>query len=266
MTQDLLEHKVGGIATLTMNRPDARNALSRDMLAALAEALPRLAADASVRAVVLTGAGKAFCSGGDVKGFAQRAAGQETPMGFDERVNDLRIRMEVSRVLHEMPKPTLAVIPGPAAGAGLSIALACDMRIAADDAKLTTAFSKVGLSGDFGGSYFLNHLVGAAKARELYFTARVVLGAEALPMGLVNRSVPSDQLAQAAQAFAQELAALPTIAVGYMKKNLNVAMRGSLSDTLDSEAIHMIRTFETADHKGAAAAFVEKRAPKFNGN
>ena len=111
MTQDLLEHKVGGIATLTMNRPDARNALSRDMLAALAEALPRLAADASVRAVVLTGAGKAFCSGGDVKGFAQRAAGQETPMGFDERVNDLRIRMEVSRVLHEMPKPTLAVIP-----------------------------------------------------------------------------------------------------------------------------------------------------------
>ena len=148
----------------------------------------------------------------------------------------------------------------------MSIALACDMRIAADDAKLTTAFSKVGLSGDFGGSYFLNHLVGAAKARELYFTARVVLGAEALPMGLVNRSVPSDQLAQAAQAFAQELAALPTIAVGYMKKNLNVAMRGSLSDTLDSEAIHMIRTFETADHKGAAAAFVEKRAPKFNGN
>ena len=112
----------------------------------------------------------------------------------------------------------------------------------------------------------MNHLVGAAKARELYFTARVVLGAEALPMGLVNRSVPSDQLAQAAQAFAQELAALPTIAVGSMKKNLNVAMRGSLSDTLDSEAIHMIRTFETADHKGAAAAFVEKRAPKFNGN
>lgn len=265
MTQDLLEHKADGIATLTMNRPDARNALSRDMLAALAEALPRLAADASVRAVVLTGMGKAFCSGGDVKGFAQRAAGQEAAMGFDERVNDLRVRMEVSRVLHEMPKPTLAVIPGPAAGAGLSIALACDMRIAADDAKLTTAFSKVGLSGDFGGSYFLNHLVGAARARELYFTARVVLGAEALQMGLVNRSVPSDQLAQAAKAFAQELASLPTVAVGYMKKNLNVAMRGSLSDTLDSEAIHMICTFETTDHKGAAAAFVEKRAPQFNG-
>ena len=265
MTQDLLEHKAGGVATLTMNRPDARNALSRDMLAALAEALPRLAADSSVRAVVLTGTGKAFCSGGDVKGFAQQATGQQAPMGFDERVNDLRVRMEVSRVLHEMPKPTLAVIPGPAAGAGLSMALACDMRICADDAKLTTAFSKVGLSGDFGGSYFLNHLVGAAKARELYFTARVVQGAEAAQMGLVNRSVPFDQLAQAAQAFAQELASLPTIAVGYMKKNLNVAMRGNLSDVLDSEAIHMIRTFETSDHKGAAAAFVEKRAPQFSG-
>ena len=270
MTQDLLESVENGIATLTMNRPDARNALSREMLAALAEALPRLAADPAVRVVVLTGAGKAFCAGGDVKGFAKAAAGavagRAAPMTFDQKVNDLRLRMEVSRVLHEMSKPTLAVIPGPAAGAGLSLALACDVRIAADDAKLTTAFSKVGLSGDFGGSYFLNHLVGAAKARELYFTARVVRAADAVQMGMVNQAVPSDQLAQAALALAQELASLPTIAVGYMKKNLNLGLRASLSDVLDSEAIHMIRTFETEDHKGAAAAFVEKRAPQFNGH
>ena len=196
--------------------------------------------------------------------FKAAASGVE-PIGFDQRVNDLRMRMEVSRMLHEIPKPTLAVIPGPAAGAGLSLALACDLRIAADDAKLTTAFSKVGLSGDFGGSYFLNHLVGASRARELYFTARVLTPAEALQWGMVDRVVPYADLAQAATAMARELASLPTIAVGYMKKNLNVGLRGSLSDVLDSEAIHMIRTFETADHKGAAAAFVEKRAPVFNG-
>lgn len=274
MSQEFLETIANGVATLTMNRPDARNALSTDIMEGLLTALPRLAADPAVRVVVLTGAGRAFCSGGDVKGFAKRAAavGGEaggtagaTVMSFDHRVNDLRARMEVSRWLHEMPKPTLAVIPGAAAGAGLSLALACDMRIASDDAKLTTAFSKVGLSGDFGGSYFLNHLVGAAKARELYFTGQVLRADEAIKLGMVNRVVPYDQLAKAAHAYALELAALPTIAVGYMKKNLNTALRGTLSDTLDAEAIHMIRTFETEDHKGAAKAFVEKRQPDFKG-
>ena len=265
MTTDLLETIEGGIATLTMNRPEARNALSAAMFDGLSEALPRLAKDASVRLVVLTGAGGAFCSGGDVKGFARRAAGEAGSASFDDKVTDLRDRMEVSRWLHEMPKPTLAIIPGPAAGAGLSLALACDMRIAADTAKLTTAFSKIGLSGDFGGSYFLNHLVGAAKAREMYFTGEVVVGAEAQRIGLVNRVVPATQLAAAAAAWAAELAALPTVAIGYMKRNLNAGLQGTLAQVLDAEAIHMIRTFETDDHKGAAAAFVEKRAPSFNG-
>jgi 2-(1,2-epoxy-1,2-dihydrophenyl)acetyl-CoA isomerase len=250
MSQDLLESIDGGIATLTMNRPEARNALSAEMFDGLAEALPRLANDAAVRLVVLTGAGAAFCSGGDVKGFARRAAGEAAAATFDHRVNDLRTRMEVSRWLHEMPKPTLAVIPGPAAGAGLSLALACDMRIAADEAKLTTAFARIGLSGDFGGSYFMNHLVGAAEAQRI---------------GLVHRAVPAAQLPEAARAWAAELAALPTVAVGYMKRNLNAGLRGSLSDVLDAEAIHMIRTFETADHKAAAVAFVDKRAPRFEG-
>ena len=265
MTQDLLETIDKGIATLTMNRPEARNALTRGMMAALSEALPRLATNPAVRLVILTGTGSAFCSGGDVKGFAKRAAGATTEMSFDQKVTDLRARMDLSRWLHEMPKPTLAVIPGPAAGAGLSLALACDMRIAADDAKLTTAFAKIGVSGDFGGSYFLNHLVGAATARELYFTGRVVRADEAVKMGLVNRSVPAAQLAEAAGAWAVELAALPTIAIGYMKRNLNLGLRASLADVLDAEAIHMIRTFETDDHKGAATAFVEKRALQFKG-
>ena len=265
MTQDLLESTEGGIATLTMNRPEARNAFTRDMMDALSEALPRLARDPAIRLVVLTGTGAAFCAGGDVKGFARNAAGAPASMSFDHKVTDLRARTEVSRWLHDMPKPTLAVIAGAAAGAGLSLALACDLRIAADDAKLTTAFSKVGLSGDFGGSYFLNHLVGPAKAREMYFSGQVVRGDEAQRIGLVNRVVPAAQLAEAARAWAAELAALPTVAIGYMKRNLNVGLRGSLSDVLDAEAVHMIRTFETDDHKGAAAAFVEKRAPQFHG-
>jgi 2-(1,2-epoxy-1,2-dihydrophenyl)acetyl-CoA isomerase len=266
MTQDLLESVDHGIATLTMNRPDSRNSLSRDMVQAMHDALTRLATDPAIRLVVLTGSGAAFCSGGDVKGFAAAAAAGGTPMGFDQRVSDLRMRMEVARLLHEMPKPTLAIIPGPAAGAGLSLAMACDLRIAADSAKLTTAFAKVGLSGDFGGSYFLGHLVGMSRARELYFTGRVVMADEALRMGMVDRVTPAAELAQAAQQWARELASLPTVAVGYMKRNLNLGLRASLSDVLDAEAIHMIRTFDTEDHKGAAAAFVEKRQPRFGGH
>lgn len=265
MSEHLLESIDNGIATVTMNRPDARNALTREMMFGLRESLPRLAADASVRVVVLTGAGGAFCAGGDVKSFA-RAAADGAAMSFDQKAHDLRERMEVSRLLHEMPKPTLAVIPGPAAGAGLSMALACDMRIAAAGVKLTTAFSRVGLSGDFGGSYFLSHLVGTARARELYFTGRVMLSEEALEMGMLNRVVSVEELPAAAAAFARELASLPTVAVGYMKKNLNRALSGSLADVLDSEAIHMIRTFDTDDHKGAAVAFVEKRKPEFSGH
>ncbi len=266
MSDHLIETQENGIATLTMNRPEARNAMSGDMMSAMTEALPRLATDPSVRLVVMTGAGGAFCAGGDVKGFAS-AAGARDGGGFnmEQRVQSLRMGMELSRLLHEMPKPTLAVIPGAAAGAGLSLALACDLRIASETAKLTTAFAKVGLSGDYGGSYFLTYLVGAAKARELYFTAEVINGQQALELGIVNRVAASADLPVAAATFASELASLPTVALGYMKKNLNTAMHGSLNDVLDREALHMIRCFMTEDHKGAAKAFVEKRAPQFNG-
>lgn len=268
MSEHLLESNDRGIATLTMNRPAARNAMSGEMMEGLREALPRLAADPKVRAVVLTGAGGAFCAGGDVKGFAAGAAasaGGGGEFNMEQRVHGLRTGMEVSRWLHEMPKPTLAVIPGPAAGAGLSLALACDLRVAVDTAKFTTAFAKIGLAGDYGGSYFLPYLVGAAKARELYFTADVISAQQALDMGLVNHVFPAAGFEAAAAAYARRLADLPTVALGYMKKNLNAAQHASLSDVLDLEAMHMIRTFMTEDHKGAARAFVEKRPPEFKG-
>jgi 2-(1,2-epoxy-1,2-dihydrophenyl)acetyl-CoA isomerase len=270
MTDQLIETVEDGVATLTMNRPEARNALTGEMQAALSEALPRLAADRSVRCVVITGAGRAFCAGGDVKGFAadtSRGAGVGSGSGpsVEQRIAGLRSGMEVVKWLHEAPKPTLAVIPGAAAGAGLSLALACDLRIAADNAKMTTAFSKVGLAGDYGGSWFLSQLVGAAKVRELYFTADVITGAEAAALGIVNKSVPAEELPAVAAAYAKRLAGLPTVAIGYMKRNLNVAAHATLSEVLDLEATHMVRTMMTEDHASAAKAFVEKRAPEFAG-
>jgi 2-(1,2-epoxy-1,2-dihydrophenyl)acetyl-CoA isomerase len=251
-----------------MNRPEARNAMSGEMMGALKAAVDRVAIDPAVRCVVLTGAGGAFCSGGDVKGQARAASerGSGQRVSVPARVHGLRSGMELSRLLHEMPKPTLAVIPGPAAGAGLSLALACDLRIALDTAKLTTAFSKVGASGDFGGSYFLPRLVGAAKAREMYFMADVILGQEACELGLVNYAYPAETFENEARQLAARLAALPTIAVGYMKRNLNAADSAGLSQVLDLEAEHMVRTMMTEDHARAAQAFVEKRPPVFEGN
>ncbi|PCJ69921.1 MAG: enoyl-CoA hydratase [Rhodobiaceae bacterium] len=275
MTDHLIEHFADGIATFTMNRPDVRNVFSTEMLTALLAGLQRHATRKETRAVILTGAEGAFSAGGDVKGFAQNAtggpdAGKELGGGdirdsFDQQLHSLRAANEISVLLHEMPKPTLAAIPGAAAGAGLSLALACDIRVATTDAKITTAFSKVGLSGDFGGSFFLTHLVGAAKARELYFSAELLSGTQAAALGIVNIAVGTADFEATVAAYAAKLANLPTVAVGYMKQNLNTALRGSLTDVLNSEAIRMIRTFETDDHKAAAVAFVEKRLPDFVG-
>lgn len=263
----LIETFDDGIATLTMNRPAARNAFSAEMSAGLEEAIPRLARDPAVRVVVLTGAGGAFCAGGDVKGFARAPApgDRQARAGFEHRVAGLRASTEFCRLLHEMPKPTLAAIPGPAAGGGLSFALACDIRIASENAKFTTAFAKIGLAGDYGGSYFLPHLIGAAKARELYFTADVIDAEEARRLGLVNHTYSATEFPGQVDAWAHRLARLPTIALGYMKKNLNAAERGSLAEVLDLEAQHMTRTFDTEDHRLAAQAFVDKREPEFRG-
>jgi 2-(1,2-epoxy-1,2-dihydrophenyl)acetyl-CoA isomerase len=267
MTDQLLENFADGVATLTMNRPEARNAMTGEMMEALNEAVHRLALNPEVRCVVLTGAGKAFCAGGDVKGQAKAAAERSSGSTFsiEQRVHGLRSGMETSRLLHEMPKPTLAVIPGAVAGAGLSLALACDLRIAALEAKFTTAFAKVGASGDYGGSYFLPRLVGAAKARELYFTADVITGQKAFELGLVNYAFPGAELEAEARAFAHKLAGLPTVAIGYMKRNLNAADEASLSQVFDMEAEHMVRSMMTEDHANSAKAFVEKRPPEFKG-
>jgi 2-(1,2-epoxy-1,2-dihydrophenyl)acetyl-CoA isomerase len=262
---DLLESKQDGVAILTMNRPEARNALSQPMLGALLEALPRLAADPDIGAIVITGAGNAFCAGGDVKGFAATEGGANHGRSPEQASYALRQSMEVSRWLHDMPKITIASIPGAAAGAGLSIALACDFRIAAKGAKITTAFAKVGLSGDFGGTYFLTQLVGSAKAKELYLLSDVILAEEAERLGVVNRAVDPKELEAETMALAKRFAAGARITQGLMKKNLNTAEKGDMLLSFDTEAMNHSRSAQTADHAEAAKAFVEKRAPVFKG-
>lgn len=261
MPHELIESLSGRVATLTLNRPDRLNALSTPMLEGLLEALPRLAADPQVAVVVLTGAGRGFCAGGDVKSMAEGTS----QLGTQDAAKRLRGRMEVSRLLHEIPKPTIAMVNGPAAGAGLAMALACDLRIASESARFITAFAKVGFSGDFGGSYFLSKLVGCGKARELYYVGEPLDADQALALGIVNTVVPEFELLEATTALAQRLARGPGIALGLMKQNFNAAETGSLSELLDLEALHQIQTARTEDHQEATRAFVEKRPPVFKG-
>jgi len=264
MSEDLLTRVQdgGGVAVLTMNRPDALNALTPGMMRAMEEALHRHFADPEIGCVVLTGADRAFCAGGDVKAMASGAKNLGT---FEEKAASLRARMEIARLLHEGPKPTVAMVNGVAAGAGLALALACDIRVAGASARMTTAFAKVGLSGDFGGTWFLNRLVGPARARELYFTAEILDAARIEALGLANRVVPDEALEAETMALAGRIAAGPRVALGYMKRNAKVAEDGRLSDLLDAEALHMTRCRDTEDHREASKAFVEKRAPVFRG-
>ena len=261
MPHELLETVTDRVATLTLNRPDRLNALSTPILDGLLEALPRLAADAQVAVVVLTGAGRGFCAGGDVKSMAEGSS----QLGLEDAVQRLRSRMEASRLLHEIRKPTIAMVNGPAAGAGLAMALACDLRIAGESARFITAFAKVGFSGDFGGSYFLSKLVGTGRARELYYTGESIDARQALALGIVNQVVPDSDLAETTMALAKRLARGPSVALGLMKQNFNAAETGTLAELLDLEALHQVTTAKTEDHIEAARAFVEKRPPAFKG-
>ena len=263
-TDHLLAHRDGRVAVLTLNRPEARNAQSGEMMAALADLLPQLADDDDVGCLVVTGAGRAFCAGGDVKGFAEGAKSAGAPL--EERVRGLRrAQRATTGALYEFPKPTIAAIPGPAAGAGLSLALACDLRTMADDAFLTTAFRNIGFSGDHAGSWFLTNIIGTARARELYYTADRVGAERSLELGLVNHVFPADALQEETLRLARHIAAGPPIALGYMKENLNRAQHTDVWTAFDLEADRMWRTGMTADHKEAVQAFVEKRPPSFQG-
>ncbi len=267
-TDDLLAEVDDGVAVLTMNRPDRRNALSQPMLSALGSVLAQLESDESVGCVVLTGAGGAFCAGGDVKGMAESAAagGARPERSLDASIHRQRLSQRAtSGRLWSMPKPTIAALPGAAAGAGLSLALACDLRYAVEGAVLTTAFAKVALAGDYGGTWFLSQLVGSSKARELYYFSERMTAEDAERLGIVNAVFPVADFEQEVMSRARRLAAGPSVAYRYMKENLNRAVAGELGECLDLEATHHIHSSLTEDHREAARAFVDKREPQFRG-
>jgi len=265
-TDHLLASMENGVLTLTLNRPEARNALTPEMLDAFSEQLAVAELNSDVRCVVVTGAGKGFCAGGDVKAMAARNEGGRK-ITVDEAINRQRVHQRAtSGRLYKMPKPTIAVLPGAAAGAGLGIALSCDLRIMASNAIMTSAFARIGFSGDYGGTLFLSQLVGTAKARELYFLSERISADEALRLGLANWVVEPEELVNKTREIAGRLASGPTIAYSYMKENFARALTsGDVHDCLDLEVSHHVHCAGTEDHKNAAKAFVEKREPEFKG-
>ena len=264
-TDELLCDLADGVATVTLNKPAKRNALGDVLTPALRSILLTLEDDPRCGAVVVTGAGRAFCAGGDVSGMGGAARpGTDAGPPADPVRGLIRKQEALTLRLHELAKPTIAAIPGPAAGAGLSIALACDMRIMAESAFITTAFANIGLSGDYGGSWLLTQLVGPALAKELYFTARRVGAEECLGLGIVNRVTSFETLQDETRALAQQVAAGPRTAIRYMKENLNRALAADFRTCLAMEADRMTRSAATPDHREAVRAFLEKRTPNFD--
>jgi len=258
---DLLEAIENGVAWLTLNRPERLNALSAEMTGALNDALNRIAIDREVGCVVITGAGRGWCAGGDVKSMEARGRDQTV----EDRVEGLRRSHQLPLLMRNCPKPIIAMINGPVAGAGLGLALACDLRVAGKSARFGTAFVRIGYSGDYGGTWSLTRLVGTAKARELYLLGDVIGADEAYRLGMVNRLVDDEKLRDETMALARRLADGPRVALGYIKKNLFAAETEPFQTVLDLEAEHQARCAFTEDHKEAIAAFNEKRPPVFKG-
>jgi enoyl-CoA hydratase/carnithine racemase len=261
-TTDLLCSVSDGVATITLNRPEAKNALSPAMSQGLQAALAKCEADHNVRAILLIGAGNAFCAGGDVKNMGDRRPKTLTP---EERVKEMKQRHRgVGGGIASASKPTIAALPGAAVGAGLAIALACDIRIAAQSAFLSGGYSKIGLSGDYGIAWLLTRTVGTSAAREMMFTSDRIDAARAEKLGLVNRVVADAELASAARTLAQQIADGPADAVRMMKQNLNEVASLDYFSAIDREAERIVQLSASENHKEAVRAFVEKRKPVFN--
>jgi 2-(1,2-epoxy-1,2-dihydrophenyl)acetyl-CoA isomerase len=265
-----VEYEVAdAVATITLNRPESMNTMGGELLPLTTAHLAQAAADGDVRAVVLTGTGRAFCAGGDLRDMAsgnRGAPGRSIgPASVPRAINDLRHHMRSSQLLREMPKVTIAAINGACAGAGFSWACACDLRFAAESALFNTAFLTAGLSGDFGGTWTLPRIVGPAKARELYLMPEKFDAAEALRIGLVSAVVPDDELAAFVRGKASRAASFAPLTAASVKANLNDADHVSFSEALDREADRHIRSGLTQDAKEAARAFLDKRPPTFTG-
>lgn len=274
MTDALSKHLEDGVLTLRLNRPDRLNALTWELMRLLQEALQEASVDPSVRVVVLTGAGRGFCAGGDIRGtedldpadpVSNQWAKDPAWKSHETRVSQVLRFSGSATLLHTMPKPTIAMVRGAAVGAGLCLAAACDFRIASTSAYFSTAFVKAARSGDFGGSYLLPRLVGPAKARELYILGDKIDSSEALRIGLVNQVVSDETLSEVTRQFAQRLAQGPAAAYRYIKRNLSAAETMTLDQVLELEAHNMIRCSQTEDARELYRAARDGREPNFKG-
>lgn len=263
-TDELLCEVRDRVAIVTLNRPQARNSLSDQLTPALREVIRQCDGDPTVGALLITGAGTAFCAGGDVKGMGASSNPAKRDWTVEQRVADLQDRQRrLTGALFGLRKPTLAALPGPAAGAGLSIALACDLRVAAESAFISTGYVRVGLSGDYGVTWLLSQLVGRGRASELMLLSEKVNAARCLGMGIFNRVVPDTALQAEAFTLARQLAHGPALAQALIKDNLDDSSTLGFEAALDNEAARLIRSSMDADHAEAVRAFVEKRAPRF---
>ena len=255
------------VAIITLNRPEVRNAMSDSLTPALRTMIRTCGEDPQIGVLLITGAGQAFCAGGDIKGMGAHRDRKRQEMSYDEKVADLQERQRLlTGALVAVRKPTIAALPGPAVGAGLALAMACDIRIAAQSAFVSTGYLRVALSGDYGIAWLLTRLVGTARARELMFTSEKVDAERCEKLGLVNRVVPDEHLQDEAFALARSLAEGPTLALRYMKDNLDEALLFDFATARDHEAMRLVRLTATADHREAVQAFIDKRKPVFKGN
>ncbi len=261
-SQVLLESREASIVTLTMNRPDRLNALDNHLSTALNEALTKIASDTTVHVVILTGAGRAFCAGGDLGVIgAGRAKADDT-----ELAPILRSGMQAVLKMRTMPQPVIAAVNGPAAGAGMNLALAADIRIAVEEAVFGQNFAKVGLFPDYGGTFFLPQLIGPARAAELFYTGEMITAQDALRIGALNHVFPTDRFQAEVKSLAAKIATGPQVAIRAVKQSIFAREKEALTEALEREVEHQLRCFHSHDCMEGIRAFLEKRPPSFRGH
>ena len=268
-TRQLLSHIHGNIGIITLNRPESKNALSDELTPALRKQIVNLNLDDRVNSLIITGAGDAFCAGGDIKSMnsSSNKDGWTNKVSEEEAVKKLQVKqMTLTHALYNFSKPTIAALPGAAAGAGLSIALTCDFRFTNENAFAIAGYGRIALTGDYGMSWLLPRIIGISKAKDMMFSNKKILAREGLNIGLFDNIIEGDNLLKSTLEYANLLSSFSPLALKAMKNNINSAYELSLEKSLNQEAIELIKASKSNDHKEGIRAFIEKRKPNFTGN